>query len=61
MLKIGYSFSSEEFSPTRLVELAKQAEDAGFGFGLISDHFHPWISRQGNSPFVWPVIAASRL
>ena len=24
----------------------------------ISDHFHPWIDRQGESPFVWGVIGA---
>jgi G6PDH family F420-dependent oxidoreductase len=25
---------------------------------LISDHFHPWIDRQGHSPFVWGVLGA---
>src|SRR5262249_694985 len=25
-------------------------------FALISDHFHPWTSRQGQSPFAWTVI-----
>ncbi len=25
---------------------------------FISDHFHPWIDRQGESPFVWSVIGA---
>ena len=25
---------------------------------LISDHFHPWIDRQGQSPFVWTVLGA---
>jgi G6PDH family F420-dependent oxidoreductase len=28
----------------------------GFEFALISDHFHPWVSAQGHSPFVWSVI-----
>ena len=23
---------------------------------MISDHFHPWISAQGHSPFVWSVL-----
>jgi G6PDH family F420-dependent oxidoreductase len=32
------------------------AEQAGFTFGTISDHFHPWTDRQGQSPFVWTVI-----
>jgi G6PDH family F420-dependent oxidoreductase len=23
---------------------------------MVSDHFHPWIDRQGQSPFVWSVL-----
>jgi G6PDH family F420-dependent oxidoreductase len=34
------------------------AEEAGFSFALISDHYHPWTDRQGESPFVWSVIGA---
>jgi G6PDH family F420-dependent oxidoreductase len=34
------------------------AEDAGFSFVSISDHFHPWVSAQGHSPFVWSVLGA---
>lgn len=30
----------------------------GFGVAMISDHFHPWIDRRGQSPFVWSVIGA---
>lgn len=56
MPQIGYALSSEEHSPNDLVKYAQQAEAAGFPFALISDHFHPWVSRQGNSPFVWSVI-----
>jgi len=55
-LQLGYSLSSEEHGPHALVDQAKRAEDAGFGFALISDHFHPWTSRQGHSPFVWTVL-----
>jgi len=40
------------------VELAQQAESAGFEFLTISDHFHPWIEEQGHSPFVWSVLGA---
>jgi G6PDH family F420-dependent oxidoreductase len=39
-----------------LVRNAARAEEAGFGSALISDHYHPWIDRQGHSPFVWAVI-----
>src|SRR5256885_11046747 len=56
MLQLGYSLSSEEQSPNDLVRLAQRAEQAGFSFALISDHYHPWTSKQGQSPFVWSVI-----
>ena len=56
MVQIGYKLSSEEHSPLDLVRNARLAEEAGFTFGLISDHFHPWIDKQGHSPFVWGVI-----
>lgn len=57
-LEIGYSLSSEETRPNDLVHFAQRAEDVGFSFALISDHFHPWIDRQGQSPFVWSVVGA---
>ncbi len=56
MTAIGYAISSEEHTPSDLVRNAVLAEAAGFEFALISDHFHPWIDRQGHSPFVWSVI-----
>jgi G6PDH family F420-dependent oxidoreductase len=57
-MRIGYFLSSEEFGPRELVDLAKRAEQAGFGALWISDHFHPWNDEQGHSPFVWSVIGA---
>jgi coenzyme F420-dependent glucose-6-phosphate dehydrogenase len=64
--EIGYALSCEEHPPRDLVRFAQAAEAAGFTFALISDHFHPWLDRQGQSPFVWSVIggiamATSRL
>ena len=56
MTEIGYTLSCEEFGPRDLVRFARRAEETGFTFALISDHFHPWIDRQGHSPFVWGVI-----
>src|ERR671933_255145 len=55
-MEVGYAISSEEHSPRDLVANARAAEDAGFTFGLISDHYHPWIDAQGHSAFVWAVI-----
>ncbi len=61
MPAIGYTLSSEEFGAPDLVGQAARAEEAGFEFAVISDHFHPWIDRQGNSPFVWGVLGAISL
>ena len=56
MVQLGYALSSEEHRPSDLVRHARLAEEAGFTFALISDHFHPWTDTQGQSPFVWSVI-----
>ena len=56
MPELGYALSSEEHPPSNLVRFAKLAEDAGFTHALISDHFHPWTSSQGESPFVWATL-----
>lgn len=58
MTAIGYTLSSEENDARALVRQAARAEEVGFEFAVISDHFHPWIDRQGNSPFVWGVLGA---
>ena len=56
MAEFGYALSSEEHGPRELVDLARRAEETGFEFAMISDHFHPWTDSQGQSPFVWSVI-----
>jgi len=49
---------SEEHGPNELVRNACRAEQAGFDFVAISDHFHPWLSSQAHSPFAWTVLGA---
>jgi G6PDH family F420-dependent oxidoreductase len=49
---------SEEHGPSELVRNAARAEEAGFDFVAISDHFHPWLSAQGHSPAAWTVLGA---
>jgi G6PDH family F420-dependent oxidoreductase len=56
MVELGYALSSEEHDPNRLVGYAADAEDAGFSFAVVSDHYHPWTTTQGESPFVWSVL-----
>src|ERR687883_1797585 len=58
MVELGYALSSEEHTPNDLVRYARRAEEVGFAFALISDHYHPWLDQQGQSPFVWSVIGA---
>ena len=52
----GYTCSSEEFEASDLVGFAALAEDAGFEFVTVSDHFHPWTTSQGHSPFAWTTL-----
>src|ERR687883_157173 len=58
MVELGYALSSEEHTPNDLVRYARRAEEVGFAFALISDHYHPWLDQQGQSPFVWSVVGA---
>ena len=58
MAEFGYKLSSEEHGPQDLLRYARAAEDAGFSFASISDHFHPWTDKQGHSPFVWGMLGA---
>jgi alkanesulfonate monooxygenase SsuD/methylene tetrahydromethanopterin reductase-like flavin-dependent oxidoreductase (luciferase family) len=58
LTKLGYTLSGEEFDAPTLIAQAERAERAGFAFASISDHFHPWIDAQGESPFVWGALGA---
>ncbi len=55
-MELGFFLSSEEHGPRELLAFAQAAERAGFSSALISDHYHPWLEEQGQSPFVWSVI-----
>jgi G6PDH family F420-dependent oxidoreductase len=55
-MDIGVAFSSEELGPSEIVRAAAIAEEVGFTTAWVSDHYHPWIEAQGQSPFVWSVL-----
>ncbi|WP_305784613.1 TIGR03557 family F420-dependent LLM class oxidoreductase [Symbioplanes lichenis] len=57
-MKFGYKLSAEGFGPKELIRQAVRAEQAGFDFVEISDHYHPWLDVQGHSPFAWTVLGA---
>ena len=57
-MRIGFKLMSEEHGPRALVEQAVQAEEHGFEFAAISDHFSPWLEEEAHSPFAWSVLGA---
>ena len=57
-MELGVGLSSEELGPDAIVRAAALAEEVGFRTAWVSDHFHPWIDAQGESPFVWSVLGA---
>jgi len=57
-VSIGYTIMGEQAGPKQLVEDAVRAEAAGFDFVAASDHYFPWLSEQGHSPYVWSVLGA---
>ncbi|RXK46447.1 TIGR03557 family F420-dependent LLM class oxidoreductase [Halorientalis pallida] len=56
MTAVGFALSSELHGPDELIAQARPAEAAGFDFVALSDHFHPWLPEQGESPFAWTVL-----
>lgn len=57
-MELGYALLCEEHGPKALLGNAVRAEEAGFQLLSISDHYHPWLSSQGHSPFAWSVLGA---
>jgi G6PDH family F420-dependent oxidoreductase len=55
-VEVSFNVSSEEHSGRQILEHVGLADQAGFRRVWISDHYHPWVDRQGHSPFVWSVI-----
>lgn len=48
----------EQSPPSSLVKYARAAEEAGFPFAVMSDHFNPWLDEQGHSPNAWVTLGA---
>ena len=58
MVRFGYTLMTEQSGPRELVRYAQAAEDAGFDFEVSSDHYSPWLTTQGHSPYAWSVLGA---
>jgi G6PDH family F420-dependent oxidoreductase len=59
MTSIGYTMMCEQAGPKQLVRDVALAEEAGFDFAVISDHYSPWVESQGHSPYAWSVLGAA--
>ena len=59
MTMIGYTMMCEQAGPKQLVRDVALAEQAGFDFAVISDHYFPWLDSQGHSPYAWSVLGAA--
>jgi G6PDH family F420-dependent oxidoreductase len=59
MTLIGYTMMCEQAGPKQLVRDVVLAEEAGFDFAVISDHYFPWLDSQGHAPYAWSVLGAA--
>jgi G6PDH family F420-dependent oxidoreductase len=55
-MQVGYKLATEAFTPMQIVEQTVAAEEAGFDFVELSDHYHPWLEEQGHSGFTWSML-----
>ena len=59
MVNIGYTMMTEQCGPRQLVDDLVRAEQAGFDFSVISDHYSPWLASQGHASYAWAVLGAA--
>ena len=57
--KFGYGIAVEQRTPTLCLQMASDAERAGFDAVWFSDHFHPWFDTQAAGGFAWVCIASA--
>ncbi|MEU4575818.1 TIGR03557 family F420-dependent LLM class oxidoreductase [Nonomuraea sp. ATR24] len=59
MAEFGYTLMCEQTPARQLVDFAARAEQAGFDYAVISDHYFPWVEEMGHSPYAWSVLGAA--
>jgi G6PDH family F420-dependent oxidoreductase len=59
MTEFGYTAMCEQTPVRQLVSDLQAAEQAGFDFSVISDHYFPWLEDQGHSGYTWAVLGAA--
>lgn len=55
---LGFAAALDRLPPDEVVALAAHAESAGFRGVMAADRFQPWVPRQGQAAFAWPVLGA---
>lgn len=58
MVNIGYTLMCEQTDPRDLVRQAGAAEQAGFPYAVMSDHYFPWLDSMGHSGYAWSILGA---
>jgi G6PDH family F420-dependent oxidoreductase len=56
--KYGYTLMTEQSGPREIVRYAAAAEQAGFDFEVMSDHYSPWLEEQGHAAYAWTMLGA---
>jgi G6PDH family F420-dependent oxidoreductase len=59
MAEIGYTMMCEQTPARQLVRDVAMAEEVGFAYAVISDHYFPWLEEMGHSPYAWSVLGAA--
>jgi G6PDH family F420-dependent oxidoreductase len=59
MARLGYTMMCEQSRPNQLVRDLQLAEQAGFDFSVISDHYAPWLDAQGHAGYAWSILGAA--
>jgi G6PDH family F420-dependent oxidoreductase len=59
MTQFGYTAMCEQTPVRQLVSDLVAAEQAGFDFSVMSDHYFPWLEEQGHSGYAWSVLGAA--
>ena len=58
MTRYGYTLMTEQSGPRELIRYAAGAEQAGFDFEVMSDHYFPWLNEQGHAGYAWSMLGA---
>ena len=56
--RYGYTLMTEQSGPREIVRYAAGAEQAGFDFEVMSDHYSPWLQEQGHAAYAWSMLGA---